>query len=175
MPSTPYISFILGFIKRHPNDESYILASLPKALEAFEITQGPRVMFSIPPDINKLPSPAFIALCAFIIADIPEAHNLLIVSPGTEYGSPASNKAILAIFLLSSPAWFAQPKITSLIFEGLILFLETNSFNGMAAKSSVLISFRVPPKFPKGVLIASIMYVSIFFISKFCQRKKQFL
>jgi hypothetical protein len=97
-------------------------------------------------------------------ADIPEAHNLLTVSPGTENGSPANNNDILATFLLSSPAWFAHPIITSSILVGSIKFLFNNSLSVNADKSSVLTFFNVPPKFPIGVLIASIMYVLIFFI-----------
>ncbi len=61
-------------------------------------------MFSTPPEINTSPSPAFMALLACMIAESPELHNLLTVSPGTVYGNPAKSDAILATFRLSSPA-----------------------------------------------------------------------
>jgi acetyl-CoA acetyltransferase len=56
------IPSILGLINRHPKLESSIFESLPKGLDAFEITQGPLVIFSTPTAINKTPSPAQIAL-----------------------------------------------------------------------------------------------------------------
>ena len=45
----------------------------------------------------------------------------------------------------------------------------------IADKSSVLISFNVPPKFPIGVLTASIIYVFIIINSNFYQKKEQSL
>ena len=70
-------------------------------------------MFSTPPAMTTSASPMDNILLPFTAADKPEAQSLLTVSPGTVKGMPASNKAIRATFLLSSPAWFAQPKITS--------------------------------------------------------------
>ena len=57
MASVPYMACILGLIKRQPKLESNIWASLPKGFEVLEITQGPRVMCSIPPAIIISASP----------------------------------------------------------------------------------------------------------------------
>ena len=88
----------------HPKLVSNSWASLPKGLDALDITQGPLVIFSTPPVMYKSPSPSFIALAAFIVAAIPEEHNLFTVSPPMVNGRSASNTAILATFRLSSPA-----------------------------------------------------------------------
>ena len=61
-------------------------------------------MLSAPPAIIKSPSSALIILAPAITASMPDAHNLFNVMPGTLSGKSASNNAILAIFLLSSPA-----------------------------------------------------------------------
>ncbi len=95
---------------------------------------------------------------AAIEADKPEAHKRFTVSPGTVYGKPASNNAIRATLRLSSPAWFAQPMITSPIcFTSMFALRFTNSFKTNAAKSSVRIVDNVPPKFPIGVRTPSII------------------
>ncbi len=100
---------------------------------------------------------------AAIEADKPEAHKRFTVSPGTVCGKPANNNAIRATLRLSSPAWFAQPMITSPIsFVSMERFLLINSFNTNAAKSSVRMVDKVPPKFPTGVRMPSIKYA--FFI-----------
>ena len=46
-------------------------------------------------------------------ASRPEPHRRLTVAPGTSTGSPASSAAMRATLRLSSPAWLAQPKMTS--------------------------------------------------------------
>ena len=51
-------------------------------------------------------------------ADNPDAQRRFTVSPGTEKGIPASKSDMRAIFRLSSPAWFAQPRITSEMAAG---------------------------------------------------------
>ncbi|MNG14612.1 hypothetical protein D3C84_983790 [compost metagenome] len=61
-------------------------------------------MCSTPPAIKISPSPDLIALDAPIMADIPDAHKRLTVSPGTVTGNPANNDAIRATLRLSSPA-----------------------------------------------------------------------
>ena len=94
----------MGFINRQPKAESYICASLPNAVEVFEITHGPRVICSTPPAMYNSPAPSLIALAALIVAAIPDAHKRFTVSPATPTGSPANNPAILAILRLSSPA-----------------------------------------------------------------------
>ena len=61
-------------------------------------------MLSAPPAIVKSASLDLIILEAADIASIPEAQSLLRVMPETVCGRSANNRAILAIFLLSSPA-----------------------------------------------------------------------
>ena len=73
-------------------------------MDGLETTNGPRVMFSTPPAINTCPSPALMARLALMIAESPELHKRLTVSPGTVYGNPANNNDILATLRLSSPA-----------------------------------------------------------------------
>ncbi|CAI2307520.1 hypothetical protein IFVP201_C2210264 [Vibrio parahaemolyticus] len=53
------------------------------------------------------------ARAALDTASIPDAHSRLTVDPGTWVSSLASSKLIRAMLRLSSPAWFAHPKITS--------------------------------------------------------------
>ena len=165
MASVPYISCNFLFTKRHPKLESSILESLPNAIADFEITKGPLDMCSIPPAINTSPSPALIARFACTTADIPDEHNLLIVSPGTVYGNPAKSSAIRATFLLSSPAWLWHPSITSSIASlGRFGYFSSKALMGIAAKSSALTCAKAPLKLPIGVLIASTIYASFIFL-----------
>ena len=98
------------------------------------------------------------ALAASIILCKPLAHNLFTVLPPTVDGNPANNAAILATFLLSSPAWFAAPAITSSITLTSIFGLRVMiDFITRANKSSGLILLNLPPYFPMGVLTASII------------------
>ena len=84
-----------------------------KAPSALGITKGARLMLSTPPAIIRLASPDLMARAAVPIASIPDPHRRLMVAPGTESGKPASSKDMRATFRLSSPAWLAQPRITS--------------------------------------------------------------
>ena len=59
------------------------------------------------------PSPTAIAWAAVLIACSPEPHSRLTVSPPTSTGKSASSSAIRATSRLSSPAWLAQPRMTS--------------------------------------------------------------
>ena len=70
-------------------------------------------MDSTPPAMNTSPSPAPIAWAAAFTAWSPDPHSRLTVWPATSTGRPASSAAIRATLRLSSPAWFAQPRITS--------------------------------------------------------------
>jgi hypothetical protein len=70
----------------------------------FDITYGARVMFSTPPAMYNSPSPVLIPRAALATALSPDAHSRLIVSPGTENGTPANSSAIRATLRLSSPA-----------------------------------------------------------------------
>ena len=130
MLSTPYIVSICGLMKRHPKVESANCISRPKGLADLGIIQGARVICSTPPAMYISPAPSFIALEALIVAAIPEAHKRFTVSPPIVSGKPASSKDILATFRLSSPAWLAQPKITSSTNDGSSLeFLSMSDFS----------------------------------------------
>ena len=88
------------------------------------------------------------------------------VSLGSACGSESANpshvllemgltikEAILATLRLSSPAWFAQPIITSTtLLKSTDGFFAINSFKTKVAKSSVRTVDKVPPKFPIAVL-----------------------
>jgi hypothetical protein len=90
---------------------------------------------------------------------MPDAQRRFTVSPGTEAGSPASRLAMRATFLLSSPAWFAQPKTTSLISARSICGKRSsNRAITCAARSSALTSLSAPPKLPMAVRTPSTMY-----------------
>src|SRR3954449_8262326 len=68
--------------------------------------------------MNTSPSPTSIACAAVLIAWRPEPHNRLTVRPPTSTGKSARSSAIRATFRLSSPAWFAQPRMTSSTIGG---------------------------------------------------------
>ena len=102
-----------GFGKRQPIEVSNAAPGLPHALSGLACTQGARVIDSTPPATMRSASPARIAWAAIVIAVMPEAQSRLTVTPGTESGSPASSTAMRATFRLSSPAWFAAPRMTS--------------------------------------------------------------
>ncbi len=70
---------------------------------AFGIASGARLIDSTPPATNRSPAPATTEWQAETTADKPDAHSRFNVTPGTESGRPASNAAIRATFLLSSP------------------------------------------------------------------------
>ncbi len=117
------------------------------------MTSGPLVICSTPPLMKISPSPAFMARLAWTMLDNPEEQSLLIVSPGTVQGNPARRAAILATFLLSSPAWLAHPIITSSIFSACKPGVcSTKDRMTCARRSSVLIEDRVPLNLPKAVL-----------------------
>ena len=90
----------------------------PTAPSGLAITYGARVIDSTPPPMKTSPSPTAIAWAAELIAWRPEPHSRLTVSPPTSTGSPARSSAIRATSRLSSPAWLAQPRITSSIRAG---------------------------------------------------------
>jgi len=77
---------------------------------------------------------------------------------GTVAGSPASSSAMRATLRLSSPAWLAQPRITSATAAGSRSGLRRSSSRMVsAARSSGRTAARVPPKLPMGVRIPSMM------------------
>src|ERR1019366_2870655 len=94
-------------------------AALDRGRSALLAAIGKRVlvltrdMLSTPPAITREFSPVLIARAAAETASMLEPHNRFTVVPGTVCGRPASNSAMRATLRLSSPAWFAHPKITS--------------------------------------------------------------
>ena len=94
-------------------------------------------MLSTPPAIRKLASPDLIARAAMPIASMPEPHRRFTVVPGTPSGKPASSVDMRATLRLSSPAWFAQPKITSsTAFQSTSLLRSISARSGTAPRSS---------------------------------------
>ena len=117
-----------------------------KAASAFGITKGARLMLSTPPAIISSASPLLIARAAEPTASMPEPQRRLIVDPGNSTGSPASNDDIRATLRLSSPAWLAQPKITSLAADQSSCgWRAISAFSGTAPRSSARTDDSVPP------------------------------
>ena len=103
-------------------------------------------MLSTPPAIISAASPALMARAAVPMASSPDPHKRLIVAPGTAVGNPASRVAMCATLRLSSPAWFAQPKMTSVTACQSTLGLRAiNALIGMAPRSSVRTDDSAPP------------------------------
>ena len=146
MESTPYFSFISLLTKRQPMVVSYTVLVRAKALSALGITNGARLMLSTPPAIISVASPALMARAAVPTASRPEPHRRLMVAPGSPTGSPASRLAMCATLRLSSPAWFAQPKMTSLTASQSTPALRAiSALSGIAARSSVRTDDSAPP------------------------------
>ena len=88
------------------------------------------------------------------VDSMPEPHRRLIVAPGTAAGRPASSDDMRATLRLSSPAWLAQPKITSsTASQSMPAFRAIRAFSGMAPRSSARTEESEPPKRPMGVRI----------------------
>ena len=68
------------------------------------MAQGARLMDSTPLPMKTSPSPATIALAAWLTASRAEAQLRFIVTPGTSFGKPASKTDMRATSRLSSPA-----------------------------------------------------------------------
>src|SRR5262245_29934354 len=99
---------------------------------------------------------------AVATAVMPDAHNRLTVSPGTLTGNPASSSAIRAMLRLSSPAWFAQPMITSVICAGSSVgYRSSRRLIVRAAMSSGRVSASDPAKLPIAVRTPSTRYASV--------------
>ena len=109
------------------------------------MTYGARVIDSTPPAMNTSPSPTAIAWAAELIACNPEPHSRLTVSPATSTGSPARRAAMRATLRLSSPAWLAQPRMTSSIAAGSIPARSTTARITAAARSSGRTAASAPP------------------------------
>ena len=77
---------------------------------------------------------------------MPEPHKRLMVEPGTLSGKPASNDDMRATLRLSSPAWLAQPKITSSMADQSTCGLRAiSALSGTAPRSSARTADRLPP------------------------------
>ena len=136
---------ISALTKRQPIVVSSTFAARENGSVAFAITNGARLMLSMPPAI-KAASPARIARAALPTASSPEPHSRLIVGPGTSTGRPASSDAILATLRLSSPAWFVQPNHTSSTASQSTLALRAMSaLIGTAPRSSARTDDNEPP------------------------------
>ena len=95
--------------------------------------------------MNTSPSPTAIAWAAELIAWSPQPHSRLTVSPPTSTGSPASSSAIRATLRLSSPAWLAQPRMTSSMTAGSMPERSTTARITAAARSSGRTDASAPP------------------------------
>src|SRR5260221_670718 len=124
------------------------------------MTQGARVIDSTPPAMTTSAPPAWISRAAAMVACMPEPQSGLTVWPGTSTGKPARRRPIGATLRLSSPAWLAQPKITSSTSPGSSPIRSTTSRSTTAARSSGRTSFSWPPYFPIGVRTAETMTAS---------------
>src|ERR1700733_8382121 len=154
--SIPYFVNMAGFGKRQPMVLSSNFKFREKAVSDFPNTKGARDILSTPPAMTTSTSPLFMHRAALITASRLEPQSRFTVTPGTSFGSPASNGAIRAMFRLSSPAWFAHPKMTSSIrFTSNPGFLSTIDFITSAARSSGRTDASAPPYLPNGVRIPS--------------------
>src|SRR5581483_3096509 len=93
-------------------------------------------------------------------ACIPEPQSRFTVCPGTSTGKPASSSAMRATFRLSSPAWWAQPRITSSPSPGARPARPSAPWIAIAARSSGRTSFNCPPYRPIGVRAVATMTAS---------------
>ena len=76
----------------------------------------------------------------------PSRTSRLTVQPEIVSGKPARSKAMRATFRLSSPAWLAQPRMTSsTAAQSTALLRSISALIGRAAKSSVRMVARAPP------------------------------
>ena len=144
--SMPYCAFSSGFTKRQPMVVSNTSICRENASVALPCTNGARVMLSTPPAMTSSASPPRIARDAIATASSPDPHSRLIVVPGTVTGRPDSSTAIRATLRLSSPAWLAQPRMTSsTASQSTPAWRAFSTRSGNAARSSVRTSFRAPP------------------------------
>src|SRR5712691_11777700 len=116
-------------------------------------------MLSTPPATHNSMSPSRMARAACTAASSPLAQSRFKVTPGTSAGSPARSSAIRATFLLSSPAWLAQPKKTSSTSFAAGL-RPISSLITSAPRSSGRICDKRPRILPTGVRTASTITAS---------------
>ncbi len=146
-----------GLVIRHPIDVFHIvwLPTAGHGFEDFSTTNGARLMDSTPPARMMSASPASIAREPWMTASTDEPQSRFTVAPGTVVGKPASRAPKRATLRLSSPAWFASPKITSSMRAGSMPVRSTLARITIAARSSGRTPDRAPPARPKGVRTAS--------------------
>ena len=149
---------MFGLTKRQPMVVSWMELPRENADSALGTTNGARLMLSTPPAIIRLVSPDLMARAAMPMASIPEPHRRLTVVPGTCSGRPASNSDMRATLRLSSPAWLAQPKITSsTALQSTPALRSVSALSTTAPRSSGRTEDSAPPYLPKGVRTASQM------------------
>ena len=103
-------------------------------------------MLSTPPARTSSASPSRMARAAWPTASSPDAQSRFTVTPGTESGSPDRSAAIRATLRLSSPAWLAQPRITSSRAAQSTRGRRCiRAAIGVVARSSVRTGARAPP------------------------------
>src|SRR6185312_8690307 len=145
-----------GFTNRQPSVLSWTVTSpRAKASRALPITSGARVIDSTPPAMTRSASPVAMARAPSISACNPDPQRRLTVAPGTVTGSPAKSALMRATLRLSSPAWLAQPRITSSTVAGSAPARRTTSAITSAPRSSGRTSDSAPRCRPNGVRTAS--------------------
>ena len=103
-------------------------------------------MLSTPPARIRSACPDWMARAAMPTASMPDPHRRLTVVPGTSTGRPASSAAMRATLRLSSPAWLAQPRITSSSRAQSTAGLRSiRARIGTAARSSARTDASAPP------------------------------
>ena len=115
-------------MKRQPIVVSYTELSREKALAAFGITNGARVMLSTPPAMQSSASPDFTARAAAEIASRPEPHNRLSVVDGVRSGSPESSNR--------------HPAHVAIVFAGLIRTTEERIVDRVPVDAGIALDER---------------------------------
>lgn len=127
-------------------------------------TWGAALMFSWPPATTISASPATTAFAASITAFRPEPHTLLIVMPGTAFGSPAAISAWRAGFW-PEPAVSTWPRITSLTCSGFTPARSSTARITLAPSSGAAIFASEPPNLPTAVRAADTITTSVISLS----------
>ena len=109
-------------------------------------------MFSMPPAIASVATPAAISVAAVAIACAPEPHTRFTASAGTETGTPPPTDACRAGFM-RLPAWITLPNTTESIDAGSSALPARRSVSAMAAapRSTAGVSFSAPLNAPIAV------------------------
>ena len=143
--SPPSSSTISGFTSRQPSAVSATSPGRAHAAPGLAITHGARVIDSTPPATTTSASPVATSAAADATACNPLAHRRLTVKAGTSCGRPASRTAMRATLRLSSPAWFAAPRITWSTSAPATPVRRSASPTASAARSSGRTNASAPP------------------------------